>query len=87
MAHKSPLTFEEHKALGERLCTARETLLDAGLTVAKHYNKTSKEARQLFKVVDDIDAVRCLLDDHVFDEYHIKSTEELSHVYYPKRGV
>ncbi|MCK9404984.1 MAG: hypothetical protein M0Q43_00595 [Methanothrix sp.] len=83
MARKLSMSFEEHKALGENLNTARETLMDAGMVIAKHYNKTANESRKIFKVLDDLDMVRCLLDDRVFDEHREKTTGELTRVYYP----
>ena len=83
MAHKQPMTFEEHQEQGKSLHAARNALMDISLAVAKHYGKTSKDARILFKVIDDLDKARGLLDERVFAEYPQKATGELVKVYYP----
>lgn len=82
---REPMPFEDHKKHGKDLFATRNSLQKTALAIAKHYGKTSKEARRLFRAVDAIDEARSLLDDRLFAERHQKPTEDLEDIYYPGR--
>jgi hypothetical protein len=82
MARKMKMTHAEHVELAKKVCTAYVTVREAYVQVANKNGVTSRETKQLSKLLKHFDSARSALDS----AYHaVTSNEEFSqagHVYY-----
>jgi hypothetical protein len=75
------LTLKEHIAWGKELVTMRERLVTLTVEISNAYGvKAGDTANKCLKAID---ALRSLLDNHVFTEQPGRDTRENIHVYYP----
>jgi len=82
MARRQKMTHAEHVELAQRMCAAYITVRDAYVQVANKNGVTSRETKQLSKLLKHFDSARSALDS----AYHaVTSNEEFAqvrHVYY-----
>lgn len=81
-ARKNKLTHAEHVELAKKMCAAYVTVRDAHIQVANRHGVTSRESRQLRKLLKHFDSARAALDT----AYHAATSNEefaqARHVYY-----
>ncbi len=69
MKRKARFTFEQHRAAGRDLCSAREVLVNLQCRLSNCYGKTKPVAHKAQDAVRAVDALRYLLDEIVLHEH------------------
>lgn len=80
---KRRFTLEEHRHWGQRLKAIRDELQQFACLVSNRYPHASKEARAANQVYQQMDGLRCVMDDAVFRENPGTDGQSLIRVYYP----
>jgi hypothetical protein len=69
MMQKKGLTIERHKELGQELFDIRDKLVNISCELGRAYPVKAGFDRQLGQVIQKIDAVRGMLDEHFYNEH------------------
>lgn len=85
MTKTTGMTVDQHQKLGRDLKDAERMILD--VCMRRHYGKSTKQDKSLWKALEALGAVRCAMDDAVFVEHPELSNHELIAIYYGKDSV
>jgi hypothetical protein len=78
---KTPLTLEEHRALGRRLFEARSALLDAQVQIGNGYALSKGLDGKATKALDAVDALRSAMETQA--SHDLPHEDWSPHLYYP----
>lgn len=80
----NPMSFEEHRALGEKVKEVVGLLDDIFSTVSRHYGKSHQMSRALRSARDSVDNMKCRFDDVAGDEHYAEHGDAVNKLYYGK---
>jgi hypothetical protein len=78
---KTPLTRDEHLALGQELYQIRDRLSDIGMDLMARYGKSTRVGRPALKLLTALETIRCQLDSQALDD--LGPDEWSPRIYYP----
>ena len=78
----NPMSFEEHRALGEKVKEVNLLLSDIFSTVNRHYGKTHKMSRALCSAKKSVGKMQSCFDDVAAEEHYAEHGNAVNKLYY-----